>query len=75
MLNVYNSHYAPIGLVAYRNGLFAGCQNTFVRLHVLPCLLAFLSGIYYKNTELENYLVCGALYVADLDFNFWRFKI
>ena len=41
MLNIYNYNSGPIGLVAYRNGLFAGCQNTFVRLHVLPCVPAF----------------------------------
>jgi len=55
------------------DGLCAGCQNTFVRIHVLPCLLALRSGNDYWRIEFQKFSgICAALQ-SDLNIEFLVF--
>lgn len=54
------------------NGLCAGCQNTFVRIHVLPCLLALRSGNNYWRNEFQKFSgICAALQQSDHNIEFF----
>lgn len=70
-----NSHSGPLGH-PYRNGLSAGCQNTFVRVYVLPRLLTLWSGNNFWHTEFKNCLASLMLCSRQIfNMTFWSGNI